>query len=84
MQPQTSDEENKERNIEIDNDYNKAKNYPDTIIGRKRLRGLRVLLGQLGIELHVPMNSAAFTDEYCKKYGKKESNHFLDRRKRLF
>ena len=64
--------EKEERNEEIDNDYMKARNYPDTIIGRKRLRGMRRFLWALSINMNVPNNSAAVTAKYCKEHGKNE------------
>ena len=71
MQSQKFDEKS-ERNEEIDSDWKKAENFPESIIGRKRLRMMRRILGELGISMPIPMNHASFTDEYCKKYGKKE------------
>lgn len=72
MWSQTSDEEGQERNEEIDNDYYKSKNFPKSIIGRKRLRNMRYILRKLNVHLRIPMNSARITDEYCLKHGKDE------------
>lgn len=41
----------------------------ETIDRRNTFRALRIALGNLGIDLRVPMNLVDFTDEYCKKYG---------------
>ena len=74
MQSHRSDE-TVERIEEIKSDYEKAHEYDSTIIGRKRFRELRVILHRLGVRIHIPMNSAGFSDEYCKKYGK-ETNRW--------
>lgn len=71
MWTQTSDEE-KERESEINKDIRKAIALPKTILGRKRLRDFRQFLFWLEIPCHIPLNSAAYTDQYCKKYGKIE------------
>ena len=71
MQSQKSDEEI-ERSREIEKDWKKACQFPNSILGRKRLRELRHILYHLGINLHIPMNSAYVTDEYCRNYGKDE------------
>ena len=78
MQSQTSNEENEERNDEIAKDFAKAFQFPATIIGRKRLRMLRFAFHKLGIYVPIPANSAAYTDEYCRKYSKEETNAFKD------
>lgn len=72
MWTQTSNEENKERDIEINRDYAKAHSFPSTIIGRKRFRDMRNFLYDLGIFLPIPMNSVLFTHAYAMKYGKLE------------
>jgi len=73
MKPQKTYEE--ERLEEINKAYSKAVNFPTTIIGRKRLRALRKALSELGINVHIPMNSALYTNDYCLKYGNKEPNN---------
>ena len=74
----TPDEENQIRiseiKTEIEADYRKANQFPKSIIGRKRLRALRQALWEIGIHVPIPMNSAQITNEYCKKYGKEESD----------
>ena len=72
MWSQTPNEESKERNQEIDKDWFKSNQFPHTVIGRVRLRGIRALMSKLRIPFYVPGNSAVFTNEYCFKYGKKE------------
>ena len=71
MWASASDEE-KERDIEIDNDYLKARQFSGTIIGRKRFRNMRIFLTNIGINLPIPMGAAVFTHEYAEKYGKVE------------
>ena len=66
--------EKEERDYEVNQDYSKARNFPTSVIGRRRLRMLRRILFDLGIPFPIPMNSAAITDEYCTKYGKKEED----------
>lgn len=79
LQPPTSNakKQRTEREIEIGNDYSKARKFPHTIIGRKRLRGLRRALWKINIHLFVPMNSAQYTDEYCKAYSKEVESDAL-------
>ena len=80
MWSQTPNEESKERNQEIDKDWSKARQFPTTVIGRTRLRALRRTLQCLGVRVQIPLNSAAYTNTYCIKYGKKEKCAFTERR----
>ena len=81
MQSQTSNEEIEERierNREVDKDWHKARQFPTTVIGRVRLRNMRRFFHHVGINVQIPMNSAAFTDAYCRAFGKTEPDVFDD------
>ncbi len=70
----------KERLEETNKDWRKASEFPTTIIGRKRLRAMRKALWELGIKVHIPMNSAAYTNSYCLQHGEEEpSDDFVNR-----
>ncbi len=74
MRTQAQFEENEEFRSEISYDPRKARQFPTTIIGRARLRNMRMFLYQIDVPFPIPMNSAYVTSEYCKKYGEDEGD----------
>lgn len=66
-----------ERAEEIRKNYYKARQFPLSVIGRKRLRMMRFLFHKLNIPFLIPMNSAFVTDDYCQTYNK-EPEQFHD------
>lgn len=76
LQSQKSNEKS-EREIEIGNSYSKARQFPNTIIGRKRFREMRRALWGMGIYVRIPGNLAHYSHDYCAKYGEEESHELL-------